>query len=108
MNAKRLDEKDPGETVPVSWDFSTDLGDDADIDGTPVITIAVDRSLRRNNDASVTLETTGTPQVSGKVVTQLVTGGVHGVDYKVKCAIDVDSTPAAHLFKSSILPVRNQ
>ncbi len=106
-NAKRLEEKDPGEAAPLSWDFTDDLGD-ADINGTPTVTIAVDTSLRRNADFDPDSMLSGAPQVSGKKVIQLVQGGVHGVDYKVKCMVVADSTPAARIYKSSILPVRNQ
>lgn len=109
MSARRLDEKDPGEKVPLSWDFTTDLGT-AEIVGTPTITVTVDNSLRRNadtNDLSTMLS--GAPQVSaGKIVLQMVEGGVHGVDYKVRCSVAVNSTPAARLYKTSVLPVRTQ
>lgn len=104
---KRLSEKDPAEIVPLSWDFTLDLGE-ATIEGTPVITCAVDRSLRRNNDADTSDMLYGDPQIVDRVVVQLVRGGTHGVDYKVKCGIVPSSTPSALIFKTSVLPVRNQ
>lgn len=115
MNAQRLDEKDPGETVPLSWDFAADLGAETGdspspgITGSPTISITVDNSLRRNTDLSDLDDMkSGSPQVDGTVVTQMITGGVHGVDYKVRCSVGINSTPAAALYKTSILPVRTQ
>ena len=109
MSAKRLEPKDPGETVPLSWDFTDDLND-AEITGTPDIVVAVDNSLFRGNDPDVSdmLEGIAEVDTAKKIVTQLVKGGIDRVEYKVTCKIDTNSTPPGRLFKTSILPVRSQ
>lgn len=110
MNAKRLEEKDPGETVPLTWDFTDDIAGigDFNIAGIPEIVCVVDNSLRRNADPSPSDMVNSTPDVTDKIVAQSITGGVHGVDYKITCKVAIDSTPESLLFKTSILPVRRQ
>jgi hypothetical protein len=107
MNAKRLSEKDPDETVTLSWDFESQIGEEIII-GEPQVFIEVDNSLRRNTDADPDSMLEGAPQVDGTNVLQSVSGGIAGVDYKVTARIQDSSTPNQTLEKSSVLPVRWQ
>lgn len=112
-NAKRLPEKDPGETIVLCWDFTDEFPEGQDsptpqITGVPDIVVTVDRSLYRGSDPAVGSMKVSSPQVIGKQVLQAITAGVDGVDYKVRCAVDIDSSPTTRLYKTSILPVRVQ
>jgi hypothetical protein len=109
MNAKRLEEKDPGETVPLSWDFTDDIADIGDFTiTTATIEVSVDRSLSRGTDPTPSALLNSSPQIDGFVVAQSITGGLDGVDYKVTCKAQIDSTPVSTIYKTSILPVRTQ
>jgi hypothetical protein len=109
-NAKRLSEKDPGETIVLCWDFSAELpadDPDAEITGTGIV-IVVDTSLRRGADPLVDDMLLGLPEIVDKQVLQALTAGVDQVDYKVRCAVDLASVPVTRIYKSSIVPVRAQ
>jgi hypothetical protein len=110
MNAKRLPEADPGETIPLSFDFTTDLGavGATAIVGTPTVEPSVDNALRRNTDPTPADTLNGSVQVVGNVVIQSVNGLTDGVDYKFQCWIDTDNVPPQRIAKTSILPVRAQ
>lgn len=113
MNSKRLPEKDPGETIILSWDFGAELDPDdpqAIIMGVPETAIVVDTSLRRGEDPDVEDCLIGLPEVAtgSKIVAQAMRLGVDGVDYRVRCAVDVGTIPGARLVMSSIVPVRRQ
>ena len=112
MNALRLPEKDPGETLVLCWDFTEDLEEqdspELTITGIPDIAISVDQSLRRGTDSNVGDMLVGSPQVVGNQVLQAVTLGVDGVDYKIRCAVSINSSPTVVLYKTSLLPVRVQ
>lgn len=112
-NAERMPKKDPGETIVLCWDYTEDLDQDPDspaigITGVPDIEIWVDQSLRRGADPAVSSMLVGSPQVIDKQVLQAVSAGVDQVDYKVRCAVAIDSSPGLLIYKTSILPVRVQ
>jgi hypothetical protein len=107
-NAKRLDEKDPGETIVLCWDYTADLGEEGTIDGTPVIVISIDNDLRRNTEDPITLVPVGAAAVDGKTVLQAVSGGADGIDYQVQAQAPASGTPASLIYKTSLLPVRYQ
>ena len=76
-----LDNKDPAEKVVVTFDFSAL----ATTVSTPVVSA---ESAGGTNDPTPSAILSGSPNVSGAQVLQLVVGGVPGADYKLKCQVD--------------------
>jgi len=83
---KWLDRRDPEEWVVVSVDFArlTPAGDTLD---TPTVV----PSVLRGTDATPGAVLSGSPQIVGTVVAQLMVGAVHGVDYKLRFQVQTSS-----------------
>lgn len=108
--SKRLDEKDPAEAVPLSFDFSDVLVDDLDVTKIE-ISIEVLGGLMvvdppENYDPKDMLDKS--PWMEGGVLMQVVKGGVDGYFYKVEAIIYCASSPEQIYKLSSVLPVRSQ
>lgn len=104
---KRLDEKDPSETVDLSWDFVDELAG-ATLVSVVSVTVAIDNRLRRNTDPNPSAMLNGAAVYDGTVVVQSVSGGIHGVDYKFQAQIQTDDPTPQRISMFSVLPVRNQ
>ena len=90
----KLDPKDPAEEFAVDFDFSAVLDS---ITGATV----TEEEIPAYAPASTVL--TGIPQISGKKVLHMVSGGTAGNDYKFTCTA-TDGTETYVL--TSLLPVR--
>lgn len=104
---KRLDQKDPTETVDLSWDFVDELNGAA-IDSVIGVTVSVDNRLRRTTDPSPSSIVNGAPTFDGTTVFQSITGGINGVDYKISAQIATDEPTPQRISMFSVLPVRTQ
>lgn len=79
-----LADKDPEETITVTFDFSAE----ADTLSAAVITASVVEGL---NDASPETIIDGARTISGPLVIQRISGGQHGTTYALRCvANDID------------------
>lgn len=77
-----FDSKDPGEIVPLSFDFRGLTSEPSN----PVIAVT---RFSGNPDASdLTSMLVGAPQVIGTQIRQKVTGGVLGTNYRFRCQVD--------------------
>lgn len=94
-----LPEKDPLETVPITFEFSNLTS--API--TPVVTIT---QTAGPEDLSVGTMASGSPVVVGTQVRQKVTAGVHGCDYELQC--QVDTSEGYRYVLAGTLQVRDQ
>lgn len=90
-----LPRKDPNETVYITFDFSNVA---VSVES-PVITAAVDSGKADANPSAIL---SGSPIVSGTTVLQLVTGGVAGSNYLLRCSVNVG---AETVVNATILPV---
>ncbi len=97
-----FDEKDYGETVPLTFDFAPDLATGETI----ASVVSVEVELRSGGpDATPGAILSGPAAISGNKVVQLVTGGVIGANYlmRVKVATNV---PLNRWVCAGVLPVR--
>lgn len=92
-----LSTKDPDEDVVVTFDFSN-LS--ASAPTSPAVTASVHAGPA---DAAPSAILSGSPQVSGDTVLQLVTGGSHGTDYMLRCEADCGNE---HFVIAAVLQVR--
>lgn len=90
----KLDPKDPAEEFAVEFDFS------AVLDSVTGATVA-EEEISAYTPAATVLA--GIPQISGKKVLHMVSGGTAGNDYKFTCTA-TDGTETYVL--TSLLPVR--
>ncbi len=79
---KLLSSKDPSEIIPVTFDFSKVLTS-ADTNSTAT----VGATVAKGTDATPAAILLGSASIVGLVVTQLITGGVGDVTYKLKLTI---------------------
>ncbi len=93
----RFDTKDPEEIVTAGFDF----GSFADEVSAPTVDIAV----RVGEDADPDAVKLGDPFVSGSWVYQRLQGGVHGVDYSIRCLADAG---VDRPLIDAVLPVRSR
>lgn len=91
-----LSAKDPLETVPLMFDFSALTA--------AVNSATVTVSVRYGVDASPNAIKSGSPVINGATVKQLITGGVSGATYNVRC---LASTPDGDFLETGILRVEN-
>ena len=91
--------KDPGETIALSFDFTDRLAGAA-ISGTPAAVSQTWSGVDSNPGAILS----GGCAVAGPVVTQKVTGGIAGVDYRVK--VTAQTNDGRVLVLAGILAVR--
>jgi hypothetical protein len=89
----RWSTKDPGEEITAAFDFSK-----SGVPSSPAVEIAV----RIGADAAAGAMLSGAPLVSGGQVLQRIIGGVHGVEYEVRCFATVGGD---RLLIDAILPV---
>ena len=90
-----LPRKDPSETVYISFDFSNVASSIT----SPVISVTTSSGTADTNPSAIL---SGVPSITGAVVSQLVTGGVAGTNYLIKCS----ATSVAQTFvDATILPV---
>lgn len=99
VSTPRLPPKDPEETLVVAFDFTRDL-DPGETISSPVTTIAVSVGT----DPTPTAVLSGLPTAATGVVTQVITGGVADVDYRLQCKINTSGSRV--LVLAAILPVR--
>jgi hypothetical protein len=74
-----IDTKSPSEVIPVSFDFSALISGAIDTSG---VTVTVHSG---GADASAASMSSIAKSVSGKVITQPISGGVGGVTYFISC-----------------------
>lgn len=72
--------KDPSETIPITFDFTRLLG------ARTISTKTVTASVWRGTDGNPSATISGSASESGGIVTQKVTGGIDGVDYRYRCS----------------------
>lgn len=97
-----FDEKDFGETVPLTFDFAKDLAVGENI--TSVVSVEVELS-RGGPDATPGAILSGAPAISGNKVVQLVTGGVIGANYLIRVKVSTN-VPLNRWVCAGVLPVR--
>jgi phage gp36-like protein len=90
----RWQDKDPGDSIVVEFDFS----DDATAVTSPTVTVTV---LSGEDPAADAIKV-GAPTVDGAIVRQRLTGGLDGVEYGLQCAAQ---NGADVLTIEAILPV---
>lgn len=93
----RWQDKDPGDTISVEFDFAKDIG--AEVLSNPSVSIAV----AVGTDTSAAAMLVGAPQILGSRVLQRLQAGVNGCDYALQCTADIG---ADRLTIEAILPVR--
>ena len=96
-----FDEKDPGEIVPVSFDFSADVAT-----GATVTLISVSVSVVDGADPAPANILAGAATASGATVVQWITGGLDATRYKLRCR--VAASDGQTLVLPAIVPVRTQ
>ena len=94
----RFEDKDPGDTVVVEFDFSPDT---STVTEDPAPTVAV--TVAAGTDASPSAILLGPVTVAGGRVYQRVTAGLTGVDYALKCTA---ASGQDRYTVEAILPVR--
>ncbi len=82
--------KDPGEEVPITFDFTDDLNQGEALTGTPSFSNSV---YRGEPDANIAAMSTTPAQIiaSGTKVAQFITGGVDGNWYGTKATCQTSS-----------------
>jgi hypothetical protein len=91
--------KDPLELIPVTFDFTPYLG--VATIGTQTVTATV----YQGTDATPSAVLSGSPTESAGVVTQKMTGGTPGTDYKLACKATLSDNRV--LVLGIVIPVRN-
>lgn len=101
MSPRYFDEKDPGETVVLTFDFTKDLNGET-IAAPPVVAVTVYTGA----DASPAAILDGAAQLDGtaKKVLQSVQAGLAPVDYRLQ--VTVDTSAGRTLVMAMTLPVR--
>lgn len=99
VTTPELDPKDPEETLVVTFDFTKDL-DPGETISTPVTTVSV---VVGTDPASASV-LSGSPTAAVGVVTQTVTVGLDGCDYRLQCKVTTSASRV--LVLAAILPVR--
>ncbi|MFA5920151.1 MAG: hypothetical protein WC856_02520 [Methylococcaceae bacterium] len=97
MRVISIDDKDPVEIIPVTFDFTKEA---ASVDGA-VITL----SVVEGTDAAAISMIFGSYQITDKVVSQLIRNGVSGVTYLIRCEITSGNQKYA---KSCYMTARTQ
>lgn len=87
-----------GETVTLTFDFTSRMGA-----AETISTQSVAASVFSGTDASPSSMVSGAASVSGKVVSQNITGGTLGVVYELLCTITTSLSQTLQL--SAYLPV---
>jgi phage gp36-like protein len=95
----RWQDKDPGESIIVEFDFA----DQATSISGPTVTVQVAAGSPDNNPAAILI---GGPVIAGTIVRQRIAGGVHGVDYYLECT--AGSGTGDTLTIDAVLPVRER
>jgi hypothetical protein len=90
--------------TPITFDFTDVLGTDT-ISGTPTITVDI---WNDGVDASPSTHLDGAPLVltGNQKVEQFWTGGVAGVDYRIRCLVKPASDANRRIAEVVVLPVR--
>lgn len=101
MSPRFFDEKDPGEVLVLTFDFTKDLGGE-----TIVAPPAVAVTVHAGGDGTPAAILDGAAQLdaTSKKVLQSVQGGVAAVDYRLQ--VTVDTNGGRTLVMAMILPVR--
>ena len=92
-NRAQLPSKYSGETLTVTFDFTSSLAS-----GESISTQSVSASVYSGTDAAPSSIISGSASASGAVVSQKVTGGVSGVLYELDCAITTSAGQTLHQF----------
>ena len=92
--------KDPGESVPLPFDFAKDLSAGETLTGTPTISITLYSGAA---DPNMSAMLSGMPQISGTEVLQMVTAGVLGNQYDIKATCSTSTGRV--LVLGAILPI---
>ena len=98
---KEFSPKAPSERVPITFDFSEQLAATETIIGTPVLTVRAVRAL----DLTPSALLSGSPSIVGGIVQHLVTGGVLGELYEIRCEVETSLNQVLRLV--GIQPVRD-
>lgn len=95
-----LEQKDPGETIPILVDFSDDL-----VGGETINGASCAPTVSAGTDPSPTSILNGVATFTGSVVTQVIKGGIAGVIYML--AFTVTTTSSHNYVKVGSLAVVN-
>jgi len=95
------DFKDPEEMVDLSFDFARDAGAAQIV--APSVAVSVAVASGADPDVAGTVQ--GAPVVQGHVVFQRFRLGLHRVDYRWRCRVDLDD--GRRLVLSMTVPVRS-
>lgn len=102
--AKRFSPKQTGETILYGFDFTDDLATGETISSVEGGVIVV--TVYSGTDATPSAILSGSPSISGNIVSQLITAGTSGVKYKLTCK--VITTPDAQILElDGILKIRD-
>lgn len=88
-----LSNKDPLEKVVITFDFTAI----PETISNPVVSITI-----KGDDAVIPNMLIDVPQITGNKVLQLVTGGENGVQYTVRCLVDVALTGERFMAKDTL------
>lgn len=98
---RSLPQKDPLETIIVTFDYTLDLAE-AETISAPAVIVADVLAGIDDTPSAILL---GASQVSSPFATQSVIGGIVGVTYRLKCSVDTSN--GQELVLAGKLPVRN-
>jgi hypothetical protein len=104
---QRTDVKDPAEVVPFTADFTYRLlaiSNTETIASITSVTATVTHGVDGN--PSAILSGAAVPSADNKKVIQLLTGGLDGVDYKVR--VEVHTSSSKELVIVGVVPVRSK
>lgn len=91
--------KDPQELIPITFDFTPYLG------AATINSQSVTASTWQGTDATPSAVLSGSPTQASGVVTQKMTAGTSGVDYKLSCKATLSDNRVLAL--AIIVPVRD-
>lgn len=91
-----LPNKDPQESVVVKFDFASEMS----VIDTATVAVAV----QEGEDPDVATMLVGSPQITGTVVYQRVSGGVGGLRYRLRCVAGNNSGDI--IVRAGVLPVK--
>lgn len=95
-----FDQKDPGESVVLTYDFTLGIPAGKTLTGSPTVEI----SVRSGADANPTAVLAGGNSIASPLVYVPVTGGLDAVQYDVKVTVST-TDPHTTLVLAGVLPV---
>lgn len=98
MNTQILPEKDAEESFVVEFDFESELA------GSSVASAVLSVSVADGTDASPLSMLSGALAIVGADVKQLITGGINGNTYKLRCVATLAN--GQKRVRAALLPIR--